>query len=98
MECARRHLTGLLEISPVAAGLETIGWLADGLTGDAVAEAARARNVEVIALRRFYRGPMARDGLQLGFAAVDEREIRRGVQELARVMERSLRRSGQPST
>jgi DNA-binding transcriptional MocR family regulator len=53
-----------------------------------VAEAARARDVEVIPLRRFHRGAMARDGLQLGFAALDEREIRRGVHELARVMER----------
>jgi len=88
MEGARRHLTGLLEISPVAAGLETIGWLAGGLAGDRVAEAARARDVEVLPLGRFYRGAMARDGLQLGFAALDEREIRRGVHELARVMER----------
>ncbi len=87
MECARRQLAGKLEISPVAAGLETIGWLAEGLAGDAVAAAARARNVEVIALRRFYRGPMARDGLQLGFAGVNEREIRRGVNELARALE-----------
>jgi hypothetical protein len=36
---------------------------------------------------------MARDGLQLGFAAVNPREIRRGLVELARVLER-LRRSG----
>jgi uncharacterized membrane protein YsdA (DUF1294 family) len=36
---------------------------------------------------------MARDGLQLGFAAVNEREIRRGVQELARAMGRSSPRA-----
>ncbi len=93
LEGARRELGGLLELSPIEAGLQTVGWLADGITGDAAAEAARARNVEVIALRGFYRAAMARDGLQLGFAAVNPREIRRGVADLARVLER-LRRPG----
>jgi GntR family transcriptional regulator / MocR family aminotransferase len=99
IECARRQLTGLLEISPVLAGLETIGWLARGLSGETVAEAARARNVAVLPLRRFYLGAMPRDGLQLGFAAVNEREIRRGVHELARVLAgaRSPRTRAQPA-
>jgi hypothetical protein len=30
---------------------------------------------------------MPRDGLQLGFAAVNAREIRRGVAELARILD-----------
>jgi len=87
MEQVRRQLAGLLEISPIEAGLQTIGWLARGISGEAVAEAARARDVEVVPLRRFYRGAMAHDGLQLGFAAVPAREIRRGVDELARALE-----------
>src|SRR6185295_9164486 len=66
MDSARQQLTGLLDISPIEAGLSTVGWLADGITGETAAEAARARNVEVIPLRRFHRGAMARDGLQLG--------------------------------
>jgi GntR family transcriptional regulator/MocR family aminotransferase len=83
----RQQLAGLLDISSIEAGLQTIGWLTGGITGEAAAEAARARNVEVIPLRRFHRGAMARDGLQLGFAAVNTREIRRGISELARVLE-----------
>jgi GntR family transcriptional regulator / MocR family aminotransferase len=94
MECAAHQLTGLLEISPVLAGLETIGWLAGGLSGQAVAQAARARNVAVLPLSRFYLGAMPRDGLQLGFAAVNQREIRRGVNELARILGRA--RPGPP--
>jgi DNA-binding transcriptional MocR family regulator len=43
----------------------------------AVTKAAAARNVEVSPVR------WKRDGLKLGFAAVDAREIRRGVRELA---------------
>jgi len=88
MDCARRQLAGLLEISPIEAGLQTVGWLAPGIAGEAAAEAARARKVEVVALHRFHRAAMARDGLQLGFAAVNPREIRRGVDELAGVLER----------
>jgi GntR family transcriptional regulator/MocR family aminotransferase len=88
MECARHQLSGLLELSTIEAGLQTIGWLPRGIPGEAVAEAARARDVEVIPLRRFYRGRMPRDGLQLGFAAVHAREIRRGVNDLAHATER----------
>jgi hypothetical protein len=41
----------------------------------------------VIRLDWYSRGRLIRDGLQLGFAAVDAREIRRGVQELAIALE-----------
>ena len=91
MDCARQQLSGVLELSPIEAGLQTIGWLGRGIAAEPVAEAARARNVEVIPLRRFHRGAMARDGLQLGFAAVNAREIRRGVSELAHVFARQAR-------
>ena len=86
LDCARRELAGALELSPVEAGLHTIGWLAAGLTGEAVAAAAAAHSVEVIPLREFHAGAMPRDGLQLGFGAVNEREIRRGVHDLARAI------------
>jgi DNA-binding transcriptional MocR family regulator len=39
--------------------------------------------VEVTPLSRYGRGTAAREGLQLGFAAVDPPEIRRGVGDLA---------------
>jgi DNA-binding transcriptional MocR family regulator len=49
------------------------------------------RGVEVTPLSRYYRGyhrgRMAREGLHLGFAAVDPREIRRGVEELGVALE-----------
>ncbi|HEX6160623.1 MAG TPA: PLP-dependent aminotransferase family protein, partial [Thermoanaerobaculia bacterium] len=83
MECARKRLDGFLEISPVEAGLQTVGWLPPGVDADVVAKKACARNVDVVPLSRFSRRRMARGGLQLGFAAVDESEISRGVRELA---------------
>ena len=87
--CARERLGGLLELIGVEAGLQTAGWLADGLDGDSAAAAAATRDVEVTSLRRYYRGT-PREGLQLGFAAVDAAEIRRGVRELAAALEEEL--------
>lgn len=82
---ARKKLAGLLEISDVEAGLQTAGWLLNGLDGESAERAAAARNVEVNPLSRYFQGDSAteREGLQLGFAAVDPREIRRGVADLA---------------
>jgi GntR family transcriptional regulator/MocR family aminotransferase len=88
LECARQRLAGLLEISSVEAGLQTAGWLCGGIGGEAAATAAAERNVEVTPLSRYRRGRAAREGLQLGFAAVDAHEIRRGVLELAAALER----------
>jgi len=93
LECARHRLTGLLEISGVEAGLQTAGFLYDGIDGESAARAAADRNVEVVPLSRYNRGRMAREGLQLGFASVDSREIRRGVHDLATALEGESRAS-----
>jgi GntR family transcriptional regulator / MocR family aminotransferase len=86
LECARERLAGRLEISTVEAGLQTVGWLQRGIQAERVAELAARRNVEVVPLSRYASGRSRREGLILGFAAVDPRELRRGVQELARVL------------
>ena len=46
-------------------------------------EAAAERGVEVLSLSRYWRGREQWPGLILGFAAVDVKEIRRGVRQLA---------------
>jgi GntR family transcriptional regulator / MocR family aminotransferase len=88
LESARERLRGLLEISSIEAGLQTAGWLGPGIGGEWAAKAAAARDVEVTPLSRYSRGSLTREGLQLGFAAVDPSEIRRGVRELAIALER----------
>jgi len=80
---SRAQLGGCLDVSPIEAGLQTVGWLAGGVTGLEAERAAAQRGVEVVALSRYARTPSTREGLQLGFAAVDAIEIRRGVRELA---------------
>lgn len=85
---SRRYLSGLLEVSGVEAGLQTVGWLLNGLESESSAKAAAARGVEVTPLGRYSRRPLAREGLHLGFAAVDQAEIGRGVRELAAALEK----------
>ncbi len=86
MTQVKEHLDGLLEISSIEAGLQTVGFLRSGIDAERVAKAAAARGVEVGPISRYARRPLKRDGLQLGFAAVDEKEIARGVRELAHVL------------
>lgn len=90
---ARERLAGRLEVSDVEAGLQTAGWLSGASSGVEVARAAAARSVEVTPLSRYFLDAVSgdpraeREGLVLGFAAVDAQEIRRGVTELAAALE-----------
>ncbi len=83
---AKLKLAGLLQISEVGAGLQTTGWLWAGCDGDAAAAAAAKRDVDVTPVKR-YGDRARREGLHLGFAAIEKREIRRGVRELAIALE-----------
>jgi GntR family transcriptional regulator/MocR family aminotransferase len=91
LESAKDKLAGLIEIPIVEAGLRTVGWLPRGVSAERAVRAAAARNVEVISLRRYAHGRMRREGLVLGFAAVDGRELRRGVEQLAAALEDCVR-------
>ena len=87
MEEAQSRLAGLLEISNVEAGLQTAGWLCEAMDAESAASAAAKRNVDVTPISRYSHGGTVPGGLQLGFAAVDAREIRRGVRDLAIALE-----------
>jgi GntR family transcriptional regulator/MocR family aminotransferase len=88
LDCAARHLAGRLEVCRIEAGLQTPGWLSGGLATD-VAAAAAQRQIEVSPIDACWRGRPAREGLLLGFAAIDLPEIRRGVADLAAVLDRA---------
>ncbi len=92
MESAHGKLTGLLELSNVEAGLQTVGWLRQGMDSVAAKRAAQAHKVEVTPINIYSRRAMRREGLQLGFAAVNGQEIRRGIQQLAIALEELARR------
>ena len=87
LESARQKLDGLLEVSNIEAGLQTVGWLDARIDDEAAVKAAAARQVEVVPLSRYDRSQPKRKGLLLGFAAGIPNEIRRGVRELAIALE-----------
>jgi GntR family transcriptional regulator/MocR family aminotransferase len=89
LEAAREKLADALEISTVEAGLQTVGWLKRGIRAVRVAELAAKRDLEVVPLSHYASGRSRREGIILGFAAVDPRELRRGVEELSGVLRAS---------
>jgi GntR family transcriptional regulator/MocR family aminotransferase len=88
LENAREKLSGVLEISSVEAGLQTVGWLKNGMSGAQAAARAERHNVEVVPLDRYAAGRARKDGLVLGFAAVNPHELRRGIDQLAMALAR----------
>jgi GntR family transcriptional regulator / MocR family aminotransferase len=89
VESARERLSALLTISDVEAGLQTIGWLKGRISAERAATFAAERDLEVVPLTRYASGASGNNGLVLGFAAVTPRELRRGVEQLARALESS---------
>jgi GntR family transcriptional regulator / MocR family aminotransferase len=89
LECAREYISEDLEIANIEAGLQTMGrLLRQDLSAELVAERAAMVGVDVVPLSRYCHAAKIAEGLQIGFAAVDEHEIKRGVLKLARVFER----------
>jgi GntR family transcriptional regulator/MocR family aminotransferase len=84
---AREQLNGRLDVCSIEAGLQTVGWLPAGVDGARVAERAAEKGIEVKAVPPSGRGRNEQHVLQLGFAAVDGQEIRRGVKVLGEVLE-----------
>lgn len=91
LDAAKESLTGLMDISNIEAGLQTVGWLPAGVNARKVADAAAKCDVELIPLSEYSLGPTRAEGLQIGFAAVEPREIRRGVRELEKVLRHGVR-------
>src|SRR5437763_14266538 len=74
-ESATQRLDGLVDVSRVEAGLQTVGWLRAGIDAPAASNAAAARNVEAIPLHVYFRRRPTRQRLPLGFDAVAPVEI-----------------------
>jgi GntR family transcriptional regulator/MocR family aminotransferase len=87
-DAAQVYLKGLLEISPIQAGLNTAGFLRNGMTSRHAETVAADGGVEVLGFHRFTVGKKNLNGLLVGFAAFSEREIKRGAIALATALER----------
>ncbi|QSQ23192.1 PLP-dependent aminotransferase family protein [Pyxidicoccus parkwayensis] len=80
------RLGGLLQIPDVEAGLNTPAYLLGSMTSREAVERARRRELEVWPLERYALARKDLRGLLLGFAALSDRQIRKGVTELARAL------------
>ena len=86
IEGSKQHLSGLLELSDVRAGLYTIGFLKNGMTSRQAETLAAAQGVEVLAVDRYTLRRPDPKGLLLGFAAYDETVIRQELLRLAKAL------------
>src|SRR5215471_7752109 len=88
LEAATKELRGLIEISNVEAGLQTIGCLHEGFYADKIVAQAAKRQVELKSVGQYYAAKKKpTNGLVLGFAAVEPKELRRGVEVLADLLQ-----------
>lgn len=88
MDSSARYLKGKLEIASVRAGLYTAGFLKNGMSSKDAETALTIAGIDTLGMHRFtLRGEDPR-GIVLGFAGFDEKQIRRGVTQMARVLDR----------
>jgi DNA-binding transcriptional MocR family regulator len=92
-ESAQQHLAEYLEIATIEAGMQTIGRLRaslvnQGITAEMVAQRAALVDIDIVPLSRYCHAATIPEALQIGFAAVHEKEIPRGVLKLASIFDR----------
>jgi GntR family transcriptional regulator/MocR family aminotransferase len=83
IEAIRKHLAGVLDARPSAAGMHLVAWLPEGVDDDAVSARALTAGVEASALSRYAVDRLNRRGLVLGWAGYQPEDIRRAVDRLA---------------
>ena len=88
LECVREELSEYMEIATMEAGLQVTGMFHHQTDAELVAHRAAIEEIDVIPLSRFCHAVTVPEGLQIGFAAVDEKAIRTGVRRLLRVFDR----------
>lgn len=71
-----------LRLDASATGMHLIGWLPAGVSDEQVAQRAAERQVSVSPVSAFTAQVNIAAGLVLGYAAIDEAEIRRGAEQL----------------
>jgi GntR family transcriptional regulator/MocR family aminotransferase len=82
---AQQHLAEYLEVATIEAGLQTIGRLRVPLSAETVAQRAAQQDIDVVPLSRYCHTVSIPEALQIGFAAVHEKEIHLGVLKLANI-------------
>lgn len=85
---AKRYLAGKLEIKKSISGMHVIGWLNEGVKDTMAAEKAAGLGIKTSAVSSYSLTKWEKPGgLVLGYTAIGEKQIIKGIRQLARVME-----------
>ncbi|MFI4887095.1 MAG: PLP-dependent aminotransferase family protein [Steroidobacterales bacterium] len=93
---AQRELADVLRLSPVSAGLQTVGWLAAGIPEVEAGRRAADQGIVALPLSHLTLERTLSPAIVLGTAASDGAAIRRGVAQLGDILRR-LRRDNTPA-
>jgi GntR family transcriptional regulator/MocR family aminotransferase len=96
-EAAQRYWSDLLKMPGIECGLDIAAALTPEIDDRAAAAAAAKADIEVRPLSDHSRRRGRLNGFVVGFAAVDACSIRDGARQLARILERQIRKAGSRS-
>lgn len=88
---AQRELADVLRLSPVTAGLQTVGWLAEGIPESEASRQSAEQGIMALPLSSLTVERSMPPALVLGAAATDIPAIRRGVEQLGVILRRLQR-------
>jgi GntR family transcriptional regulator/MocR family aminotransferase len=91
VDAVKRELAGALHVEPRGTGMHLVGLLSREVPDHVVSREAATLGVEVSPLSMFYARRARRNGLVLGYGAVDASAIRSGMTQLARALEQARR-------
>lgn len=82
---AQRHLAGVLDVAASDAGMHLIGWLPKGVDDREVSKHISENGMLAAPLSRYSENKLERGGLMLGYTGFNDRQIKAGVNKLARI-------------
>jgi GntR family transcriptional regulator/MocR family aminotransferase len=91
VEAVKRNLSGLVEMKADDAGMHLVGWLPDDIDDGEAAQKAALQNIRFQSISDSSIHKYPRNGLVFGYAAFDEKQIKRGVGKLTKVLTEMMR-------
>lgn len=86
LDAADKYIGDRIEIESSPAGMHLIGWLPKGVDDVDISERAAQNGLLAAPLSRYAIKPPKRSGLLLGYTAFDKKQIRDGVEKLAKIL------------
>ncbi len=88
VEETEKQLGEFLKVSKASSGMHLIGWLAEGLSDQKVAEKAAEKGLNLSPLSSYCINNKLPPGIILGYTGFDEKQIRQGIGRLKQVLEK----------